>query len=261
MSYEDETLMAYADGELDDALRAEIAAAIEQDPQLARRVEQHRALRAEVSGAYANVLDRPLPDRLRAAALGSTLGSALGSTSDSTPGPVRDRAEARGNVVQFPTRNARAPALRWGAREWVAMAASLLLGVLISWRTLAPREDLLQATDGALVARGALAEALDQQLASAQPRDAAVHIGVTFKTREGGYCRSFTLPATNTAGLACHAGGDWRIPATTSVEAGGQMQQAAGAPPAILQAIEARIAGEPLDAAGEEAARGAGWSR
>ena len=46
MNYDDETLMAYADGELDEVLAAEIAAAIEREPELARRVERHRALRA-----------------------------------------------------------------------------------------------------------------------------------------------------------------------------------------------------------------------
>ena len=245
MSYDDETLMAYADGELDAQLRAEIAAAIGKDPALAQRVAQHRALRAEVSGAFAGVLDQPLPDRLRAAARGAESGS----RADTAQG---------GKVVQFPKRGARAPGPRWGAREWTAMAASLVLGVLISWRSLAPRGSLAEA-DGALVARGDLATALDAQLASNQAADAAVHIGLTFRARDGGYCRSFTLRATGTAGLACRSGDGWEIPATTSVETGGGMQTAAGTPPMILQAIEARIDGEPLDAAGEEAARVAGW--
>ena len=38
MTYDDETLMAYADGELDDARQAEIDAAISRDPDLARRM-------------------------------------------------------------------------------------------------------------------------------------------------------------------------------------------------------------------------------
>ena len=48
------------------------------------------------------------------------------------------RTCGRGNVLQFPARSARAPSPPWRAREWVAMAASLLLGVLLSWRLLAP---------------------------------------------------------------------------------------------------------------------------
>jgi hypothetical protein len=240
--YDDETLMAYADGELDAAMRAEIAAAIEKDPALAQRVEQQRALRAEVSGAFAGVLDRPLPDRLRAAAQGPA------------------RGDTRGNVVQFPARGTRAAGLRWGAREWTAMAASVLLGVALAWRALTPGEHFAEA-GGALVARGDLAEALDAQLASHQPAGGAVQIGLTFKAADGSYCRSFTLRAANTAGLACRAGDEWRIPATTSVEAGTSGLQTAGSgtPRAILDAVEARIAGEPLDAAAEEAALRSGW--
>ena len=52
MKYDDETLMAFADGELDEARRAEIAAALDQDPSLAQRVERHRALRARVVDAF-----------------------------------------------------------------------------------------------------------------------------------------------------------------------------------------------------------------
>jgi anti-sigma factor RsiW len=114
VKYDDETLMAYADGELDAAQRAQIDAAIAQDPGLALRVQEHRALRARMTGAFSRVLDQPVPDRLEVAAR-------VGTPAD---------APARGNVIKFPARSARAPSPPWRAREWIAMAASLLLGVL-----------------------------------------------------------------------------------------------------------------------------------
>jgi len=240
VNYDDETLMAYVDGELDAARRAEIAAALARDPGLARRIESQRVLRARVSDAFAPVLEQPVPEALRAAAAGR-----------------------RGTVVQFPARAARASGARWGAREWLAMAASVVLGVAISWRMFTPAEsNLMAASDGALVARGALATALDQQLASEQRRDGAVLIGLTFKSRDGGYCRNFTVRASRTAGLACRVASEWQIPltATSAIPAGGAQQASGAIPPAILAAIEARIAGEPLDAAGEQSARGSGWN-
>lgn len=246
MNVDDETLMAYADGELDAAQRAQIAAEIEKDPALAARVEKHRALRAEVAGAFATVLDQPVPDRLRAAASGNAA-------------PVE---RARGNVVQFPTKGNRAPPTPWRAREWFAMAASVVLGVVISWRTFAPGSpEVITASNGALVARGTLAAALDRQLASNQASDAAVKIGLTFKARDGSYCRSFALSAGGTTGLACRTGAEWHIPVTASADAaGGDFRQAAGAiPPAVMQAIEARIAGDALTAPDETKARDAGW--
>src|SRR5262245_29476515 len=107
--------MAYADGELDEAQSAAIAAAIERDPLLARRVERHRALRAEVADAFASVLDQPVPERLVAAAGGASAASG-GS-------PPQRRAE----VLQFPARAAPPSRRTWRAFEWGAMAASLAL--------------------------------------------------------------------------------------------------------------------------------------
>lgn len=241
MNYDDEKLMAYADGELDPALRAQIAAAIEQDPEIARRVAQHRALRTRMSGAFDKVLEQPVPDRLAHAARGATSG--------------------RDNVVPFAKPDALPPAPRWRAREWLAMAASLVLGVFLAWRLL-PGSGLIEPAGGALVARGALATALDRQLASEQGREQRVTIGLTIRTRDGGYCRSFTLRDSRTAGLACRESDEWRIPVTSAAEIpGGEFQPAAAAvPPAVLAAIESRMAGEPLDANGERDAQRSGWT-
>lgn len=242
MNYDDETLMAYADGELDDALRAEIAAAIARDPALGRRVDAHRALRAEVAGAFAPVLQQPLPDRLVDAARGSATA-----------------ARTRGNVVNFPARTMRAPSPPWRAREWLAMAASLVLGVLASWKFLAPGSDgLVAVRDGSMVARGALARALDQQLASEQAGSEPILIGLTFATPEGHYCRSFSARKVGTSGLACHGSGEWVIPIIDAAPPG-DIRTASAPSPTVMQAIEARIQGEAVDAAGEKAARDAGW--
>ena len=238
MNYDDEMLMAYVDGELDAKLSAEIAAAVEKEPALARRVEQQRAQRAKISGAFAKVLDQPVPDRLTRAAQAN-----------------------RGNVLKFPARPARAPAAPWRAREWAAMAASLLLGAVISWRLLETGGAPIVAGDGALVARGELALALDRQLASEQRGGEPVFIGLTVRTRDGSYCRSFVLRSAKTTGLACRVGPDWQVPVTdTSPIPSGEMQQASsGVTPAILRAIESRADGAVLDAQAEENARASGW--
>ena len=247
MNYDDETLMAYVDGELDAKTRAEIASAVDQDPALARRVEQHRALRSRLTGAFNKVLNQPVPEQLANVARGKL-----------TPAP----ASGHGKVLQFPARAGRAPATPWRAREWVAMAASLLLGALISWRVLAPGEgESIVAGNDALVARGELARALDVQLASEQRGEEPVLIGLTFKARDGSYCRSFVMSAARTAGLACRAGADWQLTATESVSPSqGQLHQAGSAlSPAILRAIESRGEGAALDAEAERSAQASGW--
>jgi hypothetical protein len=246
VKYDDETLMAYADGELAPARRAEIDAAIAADPGLALRVAEHRALRARMAGAFSRVLEQPVPERLEDAARAGARAA--------TPG--------RGNVLQFPARSARTPSPPWRAREWFAMAASLLLGVLLSWRLLVPAgSQVFEAGKGGLLARGELARALESQLASEQNGDERVLIGLTFKAHDGAYCRSFVLRTARTAGLACRVGSEWQIPATDSALASeGAMQQASSALPAsILRIIEARMEGTALDAEGEKDARLEAW--
>jgi hypothetical protein len=247
VNYDDEIVMAYVDGELDAARRAEIEAAIAGDPALARRIEQQRALRSRLGGAFAKVMEESVPERLAAAA---RAGAASGN-------PPRD------NVLKFPARAASVPPAPWRTREWTAMAASLLVGILLSWRFFGSSgsSPMVAGKDG-LLARGELAVALDRQLASEQTGDEAILIGLTFKARDGNYCRSFVMRSASTAGLACRAGSEWRIPASESASGHeGDMQQAGSAlPPSILRIIESRMDGAALDAEAEKAAQSGAWA-
>jgi hypothetical protein len=247
VNYDDEIVMAYVDDELDAARRAEIEAAIAGDPALARRIEQQRTLRARLGGAFAKVMEEPVPERLAAAARG---GAASGNP-------------ARGNVLKFPARAARVPSAPWRTREWTAMAASLLVGILLSWRFFGTSgsSPMVAGKDG-LLARGELAVALDRQLASEQTGEEAVLIGLTFKARDGNYCRSFVMRSASTAGLACRAGSEWRIPASESAAGheGGMQQAGSALPPSILRIIESRMDGAALDAEAEKAAQSSAWA-
>src|SRR3546814_3563863 len=77
---------------------------------------------------------------------------------------------------------------RFGAMQWGAIAASLALGLTIGLRPWLPTEPVA-VQGGALVAAGPLSEALDTQLASNQPANAPVRIGLSFRDRTGRYCR------------------------------------------------------------------------
>ena len=59
MTIDRETLMAYADGELDELTRRRVEQAITADPALAAQVEADRALRARIAGHYAEVAEQP----------------------------------------------------------------------------------------------------------------------------------------------------------------------------------------------------------
>jgi hypothetical protein len=229
MTYSDDTLMAYADGELDPAERAAIEQAMGTDPAIAAAVERHRALRADVAAAFADILDEPVPARLQ------------------PPAPA--------NVVSLEA--VREKRRRWSWPEWGALAATLVVGVLAG-RMVPGGAPAIAGNGNQVVAQGELASALDRQVGG--KTEGAVKVGVSFAARDGAYCRGFVMGSS--AGLACREGGQWRIPVLTEAEreaAGGYRQAGSALPPAVLDAIDARIAGKPLDAAGEMAARARNW--
>lgn len=249
----DERWMAYVDGELDAAQRTAFEAELADDPQLAQRVHEQLALRRRLADAYAPDLDEPVPERLLAAA--SARPAAAG---------VVDLAGAR-------EQRRVARALRdWRWPEWGAIAASLLIGVLagrlVDGDAAAPLEPLASSPSGALVARGALAGALSTQLASSVAADAPVRVGISFVARSGPYCRSFVMTQpSQLAGLACREGDQWTVqlvtPAGRDEAAAGYRAAGAALPPALLRAIDERIAGTPLDAAAEADAARRGWQK
>jgi hypothetical protein len=132
----------------------------------------------------------------------------------------------------------------------------LVVGVLAG-KALPGGAPAIAGNGGQVVAQGELASALDRQVGG---QGGKVKVGVSFAARDGDYCRTFVMGAS--AGLACRADGQWKIPvlSETAPEAAGGYRQAGSAlPTAVLDAVDERIAGKPLDAAGEEAARARGW--
>jgi hypothetical protein len=232
MEFSDEMVMAYADGELDAATRAALEAALPHDAHLAQRVARQHALRVRLKAAFDPVIDDPGPERLLAA--------------------------ARGAVP------ARAP--RWSWPQWGALAASLVLGVLLSpWLGRLPGGAPLVTHDGALQAGGALARALSEQLAATQSAAAPVQIGVSFRAHSGAFCRSFVLRDKSAlSGVACREHDAWQLQvlaAAASPQGAAYQPAASSLPPAVAGAVDELIEGEALDARGEAAAQAQGWSR
>lgn len=247
MNYDDDTLMAYADGELDPAMRAEIARAIAQDPRLGAAVARHQALRQDVFAAFAGTLEEPVPARLQPPA-GARVHDLAAARSARTQEQAPARRQERGGWPLW--------------TQWGGMAASLAVGVLAGalgsgW--FGGGDALLaHGPAGEPLAGARLAEALDRQLAQ-DGEQGQVRVGLSFVSQEGGYCRTFETGGSS--GLACREGHAWRVPvlADTPAQAGAYRQAAAQLPPAVLDAVDARIAGTTLDAAAEQAARARDW--
>ena len=245
MTFTDEVLMAYADGELDAATRASVDAAMASDPEIARRIAQHEALRSRVHSAFGKILDEPVPAHLLQAVLSEPAGS------------------RKSNVLPLRRRQVRG----WSWPQWTAIAASLIVGVIGGRLTLLEmgKPGPITMRGGRLLAAGALTAALSDQLAGAQSSSDPVQIGVSFRSKSGQYCRTFTLrqPAP-LAGVACRAADGWQVGVLAHTESaggdsGGYRQAASAMPAAVVAAVEDQIAGEPLDQRSEAAARGRHW--
>ncbi len=246
---DDDTLQAYVDGELDAEGSARIDAALAQDELLASRVQQARALRAQLRALFDPVLDEPVPARLSALLRPASPQAPMAAT------PFVAASARRG----FGARR------RHTSRRWLvpgaAVAASIaVLAVALWWHA---GSALVRTHDGRQFAAGALSHALDQALASEPDPHASIAIGLSFRGADGHICRTFierSRPAL--AGLACHDAEGWSLPVLSAAEKteGGELQQAASDLPAAVQAaVDARIRGEAFDARQERAARDAGW--
>ena len=138
-------------------------------------------------------------------------------------------------------------------RLWVpgAIAASLVVGLFVG-----QVERPVGVTDraDALALAPDLAHGLDTQLSGAS---GPVRVALSFRAQDGAYCRSFT--ATHLDGVACRTTSGWTLRyAAPGTSTRGDYAQA-GNDPVRASAIAAMIAGEPLDAEGERAARDRGW--
>ncbi|HEY9109407.1 MAG TPA: NepR family anti-sigma factor [Roseateles sp.] len=193
--------------------------------------DQLKAERRRLSAAFDDVLNEPVPDRLKA---------------------LLAEPEPAANVVSLGAVRAQRRAMSsWAA--WGGMAATLVLGTLIGTRLAPP-----PGGGDRLVATGEIAKALNQQLASAPA--GAVAVQLSFKANDGRYCRTFSTATS--AGLACReADGAWALQQVAAVNAlNGDMRQASSSlPPSVLAAVDATMAGDALNAEQEKAARDAGW--
>ena len=233
---DDDLLMAYADGELDEIARARIERAVAADPALRARLEQQQRLRATLAAFYNPTAEEAVPERFRA----------MLDTD------VVDFAAAK-------ARRARAARPLW--QNFAALAATLVLGLALGRTLLLPAAGPVGIENGNMVAQGQLATALDTQLASAQAPDAATRIGTSFAATDGRLCRTFDSGAM--AGIACRGEQGWQL-MMTSAGSGGQRsdyRQAGSAAPLVAQAAQELMAGDPFDAAAERQARDSGWRR
>lgn len=246
MGFSDDILMAYANGSLDQATRAEIDAAMERDAVLAQRVAACQALRQAQPRMAAPRRDATV---VQLAAVRATRAAT-------------QQAARRARKVQS-----------WSWLEWSAVLIALALGaaagkfLLTDWQPEAQAPASVTWRDGALIAQGRLALALDQAPAGAAGvYGGTVRIASSFVATDGSYCRGFTATSggQEMAGVACKSGSAWKLPVWMQLPRpaqAGAIKAGTELPAAVQAVMEQRSGGRLLDAAAEHDAMQKGWSR
>lgn len=233
---DEDAIFAYIDGELEVEEHARIAAMIDADPALQAIVKEHRALAGRLQGAFSTIVETPIP------------------------APLSSSVRARADVVSLaaaPTRGQQRWAV-WNTSHWMAMAATLVAGVIGGAVFSDGRQGPVVEQGGHLVASGSLERALSTQLASTQGDKPPIRIGLTFKSHANAICRSFA--AEETEGVACREGEVWQMQGllTRANARTGDYRMAASSGSAEI--VDRLITGDALDQAQERAALAANWA-
>jgi len=234
-------LMAYVDGELAPEARLEVDRAVASSPDVASQLQHHRALRNLMAGAFEGALHEPLPSTLTA---------------------LITQAPASGEVVNLQTaRHEREQRIWRHLPLGAGLAASLVVGLFIGAELYHLRRtpSVVSGSNG-VYAEGQLSRVLDLQLAANQPDAADIKVGVSLRTADGKFCRTFTMGSE--AGLACREPNAWRIKVmetSSPADKSAYKTASSAVPSAVLEAAQSLMVGPALDAKSEAAAKASHW--
>jgi hypothetical protein len=246
----DELLVAYVDDELDPAQRELVSSVLAINPALCRRAEEMRLSRDLLREAFPLNPDASIPEPIEAAANRLAEACARGSSPSPLAAPFR------------------------GWRKY-AIATTVVLGMAGSATYLARRAERTSTESNvtALTRIGpdtALHRVLESipsaQLIDVPAEDAAVRAVLTFRARDGRFCREFEVLAGSrgSTGIACRERGAWHTevllsaavapPDSNYYTPAGESDE-----PAVAEVVNRLIQGDPLSAQEEAHVLSSGW--
>ena len=275
-AFTDEILMAYADGALDAQASARIAALIKADAEARARVSMYRATGRDLSSLYEGVLREPVPAHLRE----FVMSYGQGREARQAPESSKPAVSALGRGSQ-PLRRPPVGSLWTGLRDklipqsagWqlaAALAAALIVGAGAGFllRGDGSGPNLAALRPGQILKSGVLHHVLEtlpsneERAAGSTQGATAVRAVLTYRTKEGGYCREYEVagPEGRYQGLACRqAGGHWVVEAQAGQEAAASGTHAAGRGEMLDKLAESRMEGDAFGPDEEKAAIKREW--
>lgn len=254
--FPDDVLMAFADGELDDPRAAEVAEAIDADPDVAARVAMFMQTRQAARQAFGSIMAEPVPARLlQAVAEGPSRAAmplAAASIGRQVPPPVT-------------VANENLPG-RWRPlllAASAALAAGLIGYLAASGQRGAP--DALASLAGSPAALGRFLEetAEGQRRTFGTGQSAAAEVTGTYRLADGRVCRAIRLDhaASGSAAeaLSCRDRDRWRLELAAPLRPADAGFRPAGAGLGVDAALDAAGAGERLPANEVEQLARRGW--
>lgn len=245
--FSDETLMAFADGELDAETERRLEEALAADEALAERLAIFLDSRALVASAMKPVADEPVPAALTASLQASI--AAAKANANATETGTGNQSET---VVPFTPRAPRRAVIGSGWRT--ALAASVvglaigLGGFLLGQSTSVGPDRQTAALHAAL---STVPSGADTALMG---EGGTLQMIASFRDGEGHLCREYELTAARsvTTGIACHGPAGWqtRLALSNPVAEG---YVPASAPETIDEFLAGIGAGVPLSAEEETA--------
>ncbi len=205
----DETLMAYADGELDPSARAEVEGMLARDPEARCRLQVFLATAAPLADLFGGPMDEPVPPNLIETVMSADM-----------PQAGRER----------PSIAAALDGLRralFAGPGWAIAVASavpiLVVAGAIAWHLSGGSPgmtELVALRQGQIFAQGPLERALETA-----PSGTRIALGgdkstfafeavLTFRNRRQAFCRQYDVaaPSSEYAGVACRGkDGQWRL--------------------------------------------------
>jgi hypothetical protein len=236
-----ELISAYLDDALTPEVRVDLEARIAREPALAAIIAEVRASDALLRAAFDGPMHQPVPQRFLDLLQAE---------------PQLANVVQMADYTQVPKSAANDNSKRW---RWLggAVAASLAVALIISSPFSGSGGD---ARIGDMTAFNTSLDKTPSATAATLSNGRKLTPQFTFASRDGGYCRQFTVSDAADAddGLACRANGQWRIKVLTRgakpVATDNGYETAGGSANEKLDAVVAQLrAGDPMDTANEQA--------